>query len=58
MRYKIIMTNFNINKWFWYIYGNNGKLILESKIYRNRTQCRNVMMEFSRLTRIPYKEIE
>lgn len=56
--YAIKMTSYAPSKWYWYIYSKNGKEITSSKTYENRTQCRTVMLEFSRLTRIPYKEIE
>lgn len=60
--YKIRMVHFfehgTYSTWCWYVHGSNGQKVLKSKNYSNRTQCRNVMMEFSRLTRMPYKEIE
>jgi len=59
--YKIVMrkTHTTSSFWYWAIFGTNGKYILKCpKYYTNRTQCRNVMMEFSRKFKIPYNETE
>lgn len=55
--YKIMMrTTKGEPIWFWYIYGTNGKSILQSEFYFNRTQCRNVMKKFAKKFNMPYKE--
>lgn len=56
MKYKIMMVE-SVG-WQWYIYGTNGKCILESNWYKNKAQCRNVMKRFAKKFKIPYKEIK
>ncbi len=60
MTYKIAMKKPHCHyvDWCWYIYGTNGKKILESKSYANRTQCRNVAKKFAKKFKVPFKEIE
>lgn len=54
MSYVIKMTE--DSGWYWYVHGTNGKMILQSKFYSNRTHCRNVMKKFAKRFKLITKE--
>lgn len=64
MKYSVMMTRTervtrNYWGWYWYIYGTNGKKLLQSpNYYKNRTQCRNVAKKYAKIMKMSYKEIK